>query len=296
MIYNNVKAQILKPFWTIIWKIMVFLILWALIQAPFLIPFMKFFNKFFPPEWSRLIIEIIPFISLLIASLIMTKFVEKRNFSTLGFQSKRIINDILTGFLIGLFWITISFVGQYIFGTLYNGAQNTIQASVFIIYGIALLINSSLQEILFRSYIFQRIENSFNVLSAIIITSVLFLGSHIGAIKEGIIPSLNVFGAGLIFAIAYYKTKSLWMPIVIHFIWNFSVSSILYKPITDYKGLELFQLKGNQLLAGGENGVQTTIITTLTIVIVIVIELLIIKPQKTEILILKNKIGSPINV
>jgi hypothetical protein len=71
------------------------------------------------------------------------------------------------------------------------------------------------------------------------------------------------------------------MPIAIHFIWNFSVSSILYKPITEYKGLELFQLKGSNLMAGGEDGVQTTILTTLTIIIVILLELLILKPQKT---------------
>jgi len=276
------KAPFLKNTWTIIWKIVLFFILWGLFQAPFLIPFMKLFNKFLPPELSRLIIEIIPFISVFFACLIMTKLVEKRNLSTLGFQSERIIYDISIGFIIGLFWIAISFVCQYIFGTLFKGAQNTIQTNVFIIYSIALLINASLQEILFRGYIFQSIEDNFNVLSAIIITSVLFLGSHIGAIKAGIIPSLNVFGAGLVFAIAYHKTKNLWMPIVIHFIWNFSVSSILYKPITEYKGLELFQLKGSKLLAGGEDGIQTTILTTLTIIIVIILELLILKPQKRK--------------
>jgi len=247
-----------------------------------LISFMKLFNKFFPPEWSRLITELIPFISILSACLIMTKFVEKRKFSTLGFQSERIINNISIGLIIGLFWIIISFVGQYVFGTIFKGAQNTIPAGTFIIYGIALLVNASLQEILFRSYIYQSIETNFNALSAIIITSVLFSVVHIGAIKAGIIPSFNVFGAGLVFAIAYYKTKTLWMPITIHFIWNFLVSSILYKPIPDYKGLELFQLKGSNLLAGGENGVQTTILTTFTIIIVIMLELLIIKPQKTK--------------
>lgn len=179
--------------------------------------------------------------------------------------------------MIGLFWIFISFIGQYIFGTIFKGAQNTIPAGIFIIYGIALIINASLQEILFRSYIYQVIESNFNALTAIIITSALFSASHIGAIKAGIIPSLNVFGAGLLFAIACYKTKNLWLPIVIHFIWNFSVSSILYKPITDYKGLELFQLKGSKLFAGGEDGVQSTILTTLTIIIVIMLEFLIIK-------------------
>jgi membrane protease YdiL (CAAX protease family) len=212
----------------------------------------------------------------------MTKFVEKRSFATLGFQSERIINNISIGLLIGLFWIIISFVGQYIFGTLTKGTQNTIPAGPFIIYGIALLINASLQEILFRSYIYQTIESNFNALSAIIITSVLFSVSHIGAIKAGVIPSLNVFGAGLVFAIACYKTKNLWMPIAMHFIWNFSVSSILYKPITDYKGLELFQLEGSKLMAGGENGVDTTILTTLTIIIVLMLEFLIIKPQKAK--------------
>ena len=276
------KTKFLEHFWITIWKTVLFLIFWGLLQAPLLIPFMKLFNKFFPPEWSRLITELIPFISILSACLIMTKFVEKRKFSTLGFQSDRIINNISIGLIIGLFWIIISFVGQYVFGTIFKGAQNTIPAGTFIIYGIALLVNASLQEILFRSYIYQSIETNFNALSAIIITSVLFSVVHIGAIKAGIIPSFNVFGAGLVFAIAYYKTKTLWMPITIHFIWNFLVSSILYKPIPDYKGLELFQLKGSNLLAGGENGVQTTILTTFTIIIVIMLELLIIKPQKTK--------------
>ena len=276
------KTKFLEHFWITIWKTVLFLIFWGLLQAPLLVPFMKLFNKFFPPEWSRLITELIPFISILSACLIMTKFVEKRKFSTLGFQSERIINNISIGLIIGLFWIIISFVGQYVFGTIFKGAQNTIPAGTFIIYGIALLVNASLQEILFRSYIYQSIETNFNALSAIIITSVLFSVVHIGAIKAGIIPSFNVFGAGLVFAIAYYKTKTLWMPITIHFIWNFLVSSILYKPIPDYKGLELFQLKGSNLLAGGENGVQTTILTTFTIIIVIMLELLIIKPQKTK--------------
>ena len=276
------KTKFLEHFWITIWKTVLFLIFWGLLQAPLLIPFMKLFNKFFPPEWSRLITELIPFISILSACLIMTKFVEKRKFSTLGFQSERIINNISIGLIIGLFWIIISFVGQYVFGTIFKGAQNTIPAGTFIIYGIALLVNAFLQEILFRSYIYQSIETNFNALSAIIITSVLFSVVHIGAIKAGIIPSFNVFGAGLVFAIAYYKTKTLWMPITIHFIWNFLVSSILYKPIPDYKGLELFQLKGSNLLAGGENGVQTTILTTFTIIIVIMLELLIIKPQKTK--------------
>lgn len=290
------KTQFIKNSWTTIWKITLFLIIWGCLQAPILIPFIKLFNKFFPPEWSRLIMEVVPFISILITCLIMTRFVDKRNFSTLGFQNIRIIREILIGLLIGLFWITASFVGQYIFGTIYNGAQNALQVSVFTIYGIAILINASLQEILFRSYIFQTIAYNFNSASAIIITSVLFSGSHIGAVKAGIIPSLNVFGAGIVFAIAYYKTKNLWMPIVIHFIWNFSVSSILYKPITDYEGLELFQLKGSKLLAGVDNGVESTILTTITILMVILIELFIIKPQETGIFKMKNKNATSINM
>jgi membrane protease YdiL (CAAX protease family) len=274
------NALFLRKIRTVIWKTVLFLILWGLVQAPLLIPFMNFFKKLFPPEWSRLIIEIIPFISIVFACLLMTRYAEKRNFSTLGFQTGRMINNISIGFLIGLFWIAISLVFQYISGTIFIGAQNAIPAGVFIIYGIALLINASVQEILFRSYIYQTIESNFNALSAIIITSVLFSVSHIGAVKAGFIPTLNVFGAGLVFAVAYHKTKNLWMPIAMHFVWNFSVSSILYKPITDYNGLELFRLKGSSLLAGGEDGVQTTILTTLSIIIVIIPELLIIKPQE----------------
>jgi uncharacterized protein len=278
------KTVLLKNCWTTIWKIVLFFIFWAIIMSALLIPYMKLLNQFLSPEWSRLVTEIIPFITLLLAIWIMTKLVEKRNLNTLGFQRKSLITDTSTGFLIGIFWIIISFAGQFIFGTLIKGAQNVIPAGIFIIYGIALLINASLQEILFRGYLFQTIENNINALSAILITSVLFMGMHIGAIKAGIVPSLNVFGAGLVFAIAYYKTKNLWMPIAIHFVWNFSTSSLLYKPVTEYKGLELFHLKGNALLSGGETGVEATLLTTFTIIIIIAIELYIIKPQTTNFL------------
>jgi uncharacterized protein len=276
------KSNLLKNCWTVIWKIGLFFIFWGVIMAALLIPYMKLLNQFLPPEWSRLVTEIIPFITMLPAIWIITKLLEKRNLSTLGFQRKSIIYDTSIGFLIGIFWIIISFTGQFLFGTLFKGAHNSIPAGSFIIYGIALLINASLQEILFRGYLFQTIENNMNAISAIFITSVLFMGMHVGAIKAGIIPSLNVFGAGLVFAIAYYKTKNLWMPIAIHFVWNFSTSSILYTPLNEYHGLELFQLRGNTLLSGGETGVEATVITTFTIIIIIAIELFLIKPQTTN--------------
>jgi uncharacterized protein len=282
------KSNLLKNCWTVIWKIGLFFILWGFIMAALLIPYMKLLDHFLQPEWSRLVTEIIPFITMLFAIWIMTKFLEKKNFCTLGFQTKNLINDTSIGFFIGTFWIIISFTGQFIFGTIIKGTYNSIPADTFIIYGIALLINASLQEILFRGYLFQTIEYNINAISAILISSLLFMGMHVGAIKAGIIPSLNVFGAGLVFAIAYYKTKNLWMPIAIHFVWNFSTSSILYKPLNEYQGLELFQLKGKELLAGGETGVEATVITTITIIIIIAIELYLIKPQITNFLTIKS--------
>lgn len=261
----------MKNIKTTLWKSLLFLALFSLTIGILVIPYMKGIDKRLPISVSRLCQDSISIIAVIFASWIMVKFIDKRKFKTLGFENKNIIKDIVVGFTLALFWIAISFIGQYMFNTLEKSTLESNLNTNFIIYSVALLLNAGSQELLFRGYLFQTIRKYIGLKTAIITTSLLFLLMHAGALQAGIIPSLNVFGAGVIFAITYYKTGQLWLPIVLHFVWNFMSSSILYKPITGYEGLELYNTRGSSLLSGGENGVEATIITTLTIIIMILI-------------------------
>lgn len=264
---------------TAIWKSLLFLVVFAMTIAVLVIPYMKGIDKQLPISISRLAQDFISIVSVLIASWIMTKYIDKRKLISIGFKNKNIPKDIVFGITLALFWVAISFLGQYIFGTIERTSAKLNFNTSFLSYTVALLLNAGSQEILCRGYLFQTIRINIGLKTAIITTSLIFLLMHAGALQAGIIPSLNVFGAGIIFAIAYYKTGQLWLPIILHFTWNFMYSSILYKPISGYQGLELFQTNGSNILAGGENGVEATIITTFTVIIIILIEQFVMKSR-----------------
>ena len=265
-----------------IWKSVLFLAIFALTIFLLVVPYMKFIDKQISVSASRLGQDIISILPAIFATWVMTKYFDKRKLVTAGLENKNILKDIIVGSVLALFWIGISFSGQYLFKTLERTSSVPAFKNDFMFYTLALLLNAASQEILFRGYLFQTINNNTGLKTAVVFTSFLFLLMHAGALQAGIIPSLNVFGAGLIFAVAFYRTGQLWLPISLHFVWNFMYSSILYKPIHGYGGFELFKTKGNNLLAGGENGVEATIITTITVVIIILAEHFFI-PKKEEI-------------
>ncbi len=257
---------------TAIWKSILFLAIFALTIGVLVLPYMKFIDKHLAISISRLGQDIITILPVLFASWVMTKYFDKRKLATIGLENKNISTDIIIGTILAIFWVAISFLGQYIFGTLERTSTIHSFKATFIFYTIALFINAASQELLCRGFLFQTIRTNVGLKTAVITTSLVFLLMHGGALQAGIIPSLNVFGAGVIFAIAFYKTGQLWLPIALHFGWNFIYSSILYKPISGYDGLQLFLTKGSELLAGGQNGVEATIITTVTIIVIIFTE------------------------
>lgn len=265
-----------------IWKSLLFLGIFVLTISLLVAPYMTFLDKQLLRSVTRLGQDIISIIPVLIASWIMVKYFDKRNLVTIGFENKNILKDIIFGTVLSLFWVGISFLGQYIFGTIERTSSAFTLKKDFVFYTLALLLNAAAQELLCRGYLFQTIRSNFGLKTAIISTSLIFLMMHGGALQAGIVPSLNVFGAGIIFAIAYYKTRQFWLPITLHFVWNFMISSILYQPISGYIGLELYKTKGSELLAGGQNGVEGTIITTVTIIIIILTELYFLKETKEK--------------
>ncbi len=257
---------------TAVWKSILFLTIFALTIGVLVVLYMKFIDKQISVSVSRLGQDIISILPVLFASWVMTTYFDKRKLTTIGLENKNILTDIIIGTTLALFWVTISFLGQYLLGTLERTSiESTLKAN-FIFYTLALFLNAVSQELLCRGFLFQTIKRNIGLKTAVIVTSLVFLLMHGGALQGGIIPSLNVFGAGVIFAIALYKTGQLWLPITLHFVWNFMYSSILYKPISGYDGLQLFHTKGNELLAGGQNGVEATIITTVTIIVIIFLE------------------------
>lgn len=87
------------------------------------------------------------------------------------------------------------------------------------------------EELLFRGFIFQRLVDGVGALLAQLIVAAYFVLTHSSALATAgdvrYIASANIFIASLLFGLAFLRTRSLAMPLGLHFGANFTQGSIL---------------------------------------------------------------------
>lgn len=209
--------------------------------------------------------EFIPFLGLVIGHLVVIRWFEESNLSYIRIHKKSILSNTVQGFVIGLIWIMISVFAIVL---LNNGEIKTslsMSFSFLLYYFIILYINSAMQELLVHGYLFSLLQNKYSKWAALIVTSLLFLLLHPGAINSGIIASINVFGAGLIFGLITIKFDNLLNATIAHTVWNY-FGAIWFGliPLSAYPSMKLITVTGNPLLVGDKNGMETSIIVTIT--------------------------------
>ncbi len=77
------------------------------------------------------------------------------------------------------------------------------------------------EEMAFRGYPFQRLVDSMGPVGAVAVSSALFGLAHLGNPFHTWFSTFNAMLVGVPLAVAYLRTRALWMPIGIHFAWNF---------------------------------------------------------------------------
>lgn len=278
----------LFPIWTIIWKAALFFFLWGILLAPFIVPFsasLPEFQRTFPLQ-MRLLFDLASAFSILAAAWIMTRFVDRRSFLSLGFAPRQMIRDLPLGLGLGAAWLMLSVTVCWLASWILPKPPSAFSGSVLVWAGVALFFNTLAQEVLTRSYIFQTIQSQTNATAAIIVSAVMFMAYHAGAYQGSWLPAFNVFAAGILFGVAYHLTGNLWLPIGIHFVWNFLLGPVLGLAVSGQNllssGREMFTVQGPALFTGGSFGLEGGLVVTFTTVIGIVVLLLSLRPQKAN--------------
>lgn len=264
---NQLKALLM-----VIWKIALFLVLWGVLYAPPLLLAVKMLPQpaGIDSPSVRLYIELTGAITILLAAWVMTRFVDKRPFNSLGLTPRHIVRDILLGSGIGLGMMVISVAVLWAAGWATLQTNVAFSPGVLAVVGIAMLINTMTQEVLVRGYIQQTIQSQYGVALAIIISSFIFMLLHLGAIKGAPLPAVNLFAAGILLGIAYAITNNLWLPIALHFGWNFLQGPVLGLTVSGQSvdsGWKVFRLAGPNLFTGGAFGLEGGLVATATTVL-----------------------------
>jgi len=116
------------------------------------------------------------------------------------------------------------------------------------------------EEILFRGLLFRLTESSLGSLIAVLLSSLLFGAAHFLNPHATLTRAIGVgLEAGLGISALYMLTRTLWICIAIHFTWNL-VTGLLGLPDSGGTSAGLFRstLRGNELLTGGDFGVEAS--------------------------------------
>ncbi len=122
------------------------------------------------------------------------------------------------------------------------------------------------EEFLFRGFLFQRAKDWLGIWGAQLVLAGYFLLTHMnnpgmtGNIK--LLASVNIFIASIMFGFAYLKTKSLAMPIGLHFMANWVQGTILGFGVSGHNEYSLLKpvfKPAPELLTGGDFGLEASL-------------------------------------
>jgi len=130
-------------------------------------------------------------------------------------------------------------------------------------HALAIAVASAVgEEIVFRGVLFRRFETALGTAIALIVSAALFALLHAGNPGASWISTLAIaLEAGVLLGVAYAATRSLWLPIGVHFGWNFTEGGIFGAAVSggQYQGLIAAPLWGPPWLTGGAFGPEASL-------------------------------------
>ena len=223
------------------------------------------------------------FISLLV--FFRVKVIEKRSFSSIGFNKNNWLKKYSLGFLIGLAMMSIIVLILFPFGYI-TVEKNPIQpvgvsaiASILVIL-FGWIIQGATEEIVTRGWLLNVLSTKYNIGVGLLISSTLFGLMHLTNPNVNYIAVINIILVGLFYGLYVIKTNDLWAVCGMHSAWNFAQGNIFGFKVS---GLDVsvgslidLNLVGSDFVTGGifgpEAGITATFILLASIGILLFID------------------------
>lgn len=207
--------------------------------------------------WSSVVLAF-AFFSL---SWLFVRFVDHRDFSTLGLTLQPgWAKQLGTGFAIGT---ALQLIVMAILAATHSVHYSPIGGyplQFWRLVGANILlfaIAATVEELAFRGYAFKWLMWSVGTPGALIILGVLFGAAHLTNPNPTFLSTLNTALAGILLAIPYVRTRSMWMQIGVHWSWNLVLCTVVSLPVSGINfGPALFaaEKSGPVWLTGGIYG------------------------------------------
>jgi membrane protease YdiL (CAAX protease family) len=142
-----------------------------------------------------------------------------------------------------------------------------------VISAVVFVFAAAAEEMIFRGYPLQTLTRANLAWLGVILTSVPFAAVHLR--NPNVVPGftfVNTALAGLWLAVAYLRTRSLWLPLGLHWSWNWAQASLLGLPVSGIDRLAPAPLlrainSGPDWLTGGSYGIEGGAACTIALLI-----------------------------
>jgi uncharacterized protein len=159
--------------------------------------------------------------ALLIAALVIVeRFAAGKPASAIGFNRRHAVRDLLLGFAIGAGLFSIVILELALAGCYRITATHL--TSSLAVAAVLLLPDAIIEEVLFRGVVFRLVEEWTGTWIALAVSAALFGFVHVANPGATWFSTLAIaLEAGVLLAAAFVVTRNLWLPIGMHFAWNF---------------------------------------------------------------------------
>lgn len=208
---------------------------------------------------GNLLIRVVP---TLVAYLLLVRYIERRRIDELGLRS--MLPEGAVGLASGFALISVVIGILWLAGSYHvTGTDNSVDwVSLVLVFGLGAGIS---EEVFCRGVLFRIVEEGLGTWAALAVSALFFGALHAGNPNATTWTTLAIaIDAGVLFALLYHVTRSLWTCIGLHVAWN-STEGAFYG--TSVSGLPPHgwlqsSLTGPDWLSGGEFGPEASVVTT----------------------------------
>ncbi len=219
-------------------------------------------THFFNEQITTLFANVVSSILTIFAYILVYRWLEKRTITE--FSLHRIGRSLLLGLTIGFVLQSLTILVIYLKGGYEVIAVNPIS---HILIPLGLSVSYAIgEEILFRGVLFRIMEEKLGTYIALLISALVFGLLHVLNPGSSLIDAFSIaVQAGLLLGVAYVYSRNLWLPIMVHFSWDFTESAIYGATLSGTTSQTFIssKIEGVKWLTGGSFGPEGSLQATI---------------------------------
>lgn len=274
--------------WAVFWRIIVFLLAWGMLAAPFFVLARTQIEEWSRtnPVFMRLCADGWAVLSLLLATWLMARFVERVHFRVTGVTLTNLPRDFVAGLGIGVAWLALSLAFAWVAGWFAPVDHRAFPWEALPLAALATIANVVAQQLLLCGYLFAMLRARAGLVAAVIVSGILFCAYHAPAFQGHWLPALNVVFTATLFCLAREVSGGIWMPAGIHFAWNFLLGPALGLTVSGTEklgeGWRAFQVDGPAWATGGEFGIEGSVTVTVATLLLLFVVISVITRRRAQ--------------